>query len=753
MSKKSKEPKESKETGIASEQVQDVALAKALGERYLSYALSTIIARSLPDVRDGLKPVHRRILYAMKNAGNTASKPYRKSAHAVGYVMMHYHPHGDMAIYDALVRMAQDFSMRYPLIDGQGNFGSIDGDNAAAFRYTEARLSTVAETLLTAIDEDAVDFQGTYNGQGQEPLVLPSVFPNLLANGATGIAVGMATTVPPHNVGEICDALRALIRDPELSVAELLKRMPGPDFPTGGMLVESREAIQKSYESGRGTFRLRARWEVETLKGGGYQIVITQIPYQVQKAKLMEKIGDLMGAKKLPLVLDVADESAADIRLVITPRNRSLDDGLVMESLFRQTDLEVRFPLNMNVLDRFQVPRVMSLKEVLQAFLDHRQEVLLRRSTFRQGQIQARLEVLRGLQVAYLNLDAVIQLIRQEDHPKPLLMARWSLTEVQAEAILNMKLRALRKLEEYEITQEIQKLTQEQTALEALLQSPSEQWRVIDEEIKNLKKGFGDPRRTLFGDVPLIPLQNLENPVEVEPVTIVCSAKGWIRTVRGHVKDDSELKYKDGDSGRFVVHALSSDKVIIFAQNGKSYALDVQRLPGGRGQGEPLRLMIDLPQDEDIVTLFPLDPHKISSSPRWLVASSEGKGFLVSPQTFLSQKRGGRQVLTLPSSAKASVCIQAQGDTVAIIGENRKFLVFPLSEIPELTKGRGVTLQKYKHSCLGDVKIFNVSQGLSWVLGTRTRHVDSLKLWQGKRGQVGKIPPVGFPRNNKFQGE
>lgn len=732
--------------------IEEVALDKALGERYLSYAMSTIMARSLPDVRDGLKPVHRRILYAMKASGNSSSKSYRKSANAVGYVMMHYHPHGDQAIYDSLVRMAQDFSMRYPLVDGQGNFGSIDGDNAAAFRYTEARLSVVGEALLEGIDENAINFQPTYNEQNKEPIVLPAAFPNLLANGATGIAVGMATNIPPHNVGEICDALRYLIKSPQAAISNLLTKMQGPDFPTGGVIVEPQTAILKAYETGRGSIRLRARWEVESLKGGLYQIVITEIPYQVQKAKLIEKIADLLNAKKLPLVGDILDESAADIRLVITPKNRTIDDQALMESLFRQTDLETRFNMNMTVLDYDHTPRVMNLREVLQAFLNHRHAVLLRRSEFRLNQIKDRLEVLQGLQIAYLNLDELIKIIRSEEEPKPIIMKRWNLTDLQAESILNMKLRSLRKLEEYQIKSEIDTLAAQQQDLLDLMQDKQRQWHSIDEEVKKIKKQFGDKRRTTFAEAPVINFQTVEEIVEKEPVTIVCSAKGWIRALKGHLQDFSDIKYKDDDQEKFVLKAMSNEKLILFATNGRAYSVDIFKLPGGRGQGEPIRLIIDLPQDEEIIALFPVDTHRMDIHKKWLLAASDGRGFIITQENMVAQTKSGKQLLNVSAQSKAVACIQAEGDSVAIIGTNRKFLIFKLDEIPSLTKGRGVILQKYKNTELADIKVFHLAEGLKWNTGSRVRHMEDMRLWQGKRGQIGKVPPVGFPRTNKFEG-
>lgn len=732
--------------------VEDIGLDKALGERYLSYALSTIMSRSLPDVRDGLKPVHRRILYAMKASGNLSHKPYRKSANAVGYVMMHYHPHGDGSIYDALVRMSQDFSMRYPLVDGQGNFGSIDGDGAAAFRYTEARLSVVGEALLKGIDEECVDFQPTYNEQNREPIVLPSAFPNLLANGAMGIAVGMATNIPTHNVGEICDALRYLIKSPNAGDEALMGKLPGPDFPTGGTIVEPQESLFKTYSTGKGSIRLRANWEVEALKGGLYQIVVTEIPYQVQKAKLIEKVADLMTAKKLPLLADIQDESAADIRIVLTPKNRNVDDLVLMESLFKLTDFETRFNVNMNVLDQDHIPRVMSLRQVLQAFLEHRQEVLLRRSRFRLKQIEHRLEVLHGFAIAYLNLDELIRIIRTEDEPKPLIKEKWSLSEVQAEAILNMKLRSLRKLEEIQIKQEIEDLTKEKASLVRLLEDSPSQWNLIDEELKEIKKKFGDKRRTTFSEAPHVNIEHIEEGVEREPITIVCSEKGWIRSLKGHLKDTSDLKYKDGDREKFILSAMSTDKVIVFGSNGRSYTLDAHKLPSGRGHGEPIRLMIDLPQEEAIAALFALNTQLVEMNQKWVVASSDGRGFVISQENLMAQTKSGKQILNVSGSHKAIICKPVTGDGIALIGSNRKFLIFKVEEIPILTRGRGVILQKYKDARLADLTTFTLSEGLKWQTEKRTRHVEDIRLWLGKRGQIGKLPPVGFPRSNKFDG-
>jgi topoisomerase-4 subunit A len=606
------------------EKILDTDLGEAISERYLSYALSTIMSRSLPDVRDGMKPVQRRLLYAMRQLKLDPETGFKKCARVVGEVIGKYHPHGDQSVYDAMVRLAQDFAVRYPLVDGQGNFGNIDGDNAAAMRYTEARLTDVAAALLDGIDEDTVDFQETYDGEEREPVVLPAAFPNLLANGATGIAVGMATSIPPHNVSELCDGLLYLIRHPNATIAQLVNRIPGPDFPTGGTIVEPRAQIEQAYETGRGSFRLRARWNVEETGRGQYQIVVTEIPFQVQKSKLVEKIADLISDKKLPILQDVRDESSDDVRLVLEPKSRSVDPNVLMESLFKLTELEVRISLNLNVLDKNHVPRVMSLKEALQAYLDHQLEVLLRRSRFRLGKIDHRLEVLGGYLVAYLNLDEVIRIIREEDEPKAVMMRRFKLTDVQAEAILNMRLRALRRLEEMEIRGEYEALSVEKANLEALLADEKKQWARVADDIAAVKERFGAKtklgrRRTDFAEAPVADIVPLEAMIEREPITVICSEKGWIRAMKGHQEQNGEVKYKEGDQGRFWIHAQTTDKLLLFASNGRFYTLGADKLPGGRGHGEPVRLMIDLANDEDIVALFVYQPES-----RLLVASSDG---------------------------------------------------------------------------------------------------------------------------------
>jgi len=732
-------------------EVRPVPLADALGERYLSYALSTIMARSLPDVRDGLKPVHRRLLHAMRELRLNPESGFKKCARIVGDVMGKYHPHGDAAIYDAMVRLAQDFAVRYPLVDGQGNFGNIDGDNAAAMRYTEARMTDVAKRLLEGIDEDAVDFRGTYDGEGDEPVVLPANFPNLLANGAAGIAVGMATSIPPHNVAEICNGLLHLIKFPKATVAKLVDLIPGPDFPTGGVLCENRDAIVEAYKTGRGSFRVRASYEVEKIKGGGYRVIVTGMPYQVQKAKLIEKIAELMHARKLTMLGDVHDESTTEVRLVLEPKSRNVDPEHLMESLFRQTDLESRFSLNMNVLDQGVTPRVMNLREVLQAFLDHRHDVLIRRSKHRLEKIEHRLEVLGGLLIAYLNLDEVIRIIREEDDPKAELIKAFKLTEVQAEAILNMRLRHLRKLEEMEIQNEHDALTEERKGLKKLLKDQKLRWKRVAAEITEMKKAFGPDtelgrRRTELGDAPSAVVIPLEAMIEREPVTVLCSEKGWIRAARGHLEKFGDVKYKEGDRHRFAFHAQTTDKLILFATNGRFYTISVDKLPGGRGFGEPLSLMIDLGNEHNVVALSVHDPEQ-----KLLVASSDGRGFVVAEKDVVAQTRGGKQVLNLGGSAEATACAPFKGDHVAVVGDNRKLLIFPADELPEMTRGRGVILQRFNKGGLADVTSFTMADGLSWQIGDRTRTETKLDNWIGKRAQAGRVVPRGFSKTNRFR--
>jgi topoisomerase-4 subunit A len=729
---------------------QPAQLADILQERYLSYALSTIMARSLPDVRDGLKPVHRRLLYAMRELRLNPTAVFKKCAKIVGDTMGNYHPHGDAAIYDAMVRLAQDFAVRYPLVDGQGNFGNIDGDPPAAYRYTEARLTGIAEALLEGIDEDAVDFRETYSGENSEPVVLPAGFPNLLANGASGIAVGMATNIPPHNVGEICAALLHLIKFPSAGFDKLLSLMPGPDFPTGGELVESAESIAEAYRTGRGSLRLRARWEVEKQKGGTWHIVVTEIPYQVQKGKVHERIADLLLARKLPMLADVRDESAEDIRLVLEPKSRNVDPALLMESLFRHTDLEIRFGLNMNVLDADQTPRVMNLREVLQAFLDHRHEVLKRRTAHRLGKVEQRIEILDGYLIAYLNIDEVIRIVREEDDPKAELMTRFLLTDAQADAILNLRLRRLHKLQEIEIKGEHKALTDERKRLKALLGDEGGRWDIVAGEIRAMRDSFGKdklhgPRRTVLGEPPATVAVPLEAMIEREPVTVVCSQRGWIRALRGHLPEDTDLKYKEGDGARFYLHAETTDKLLVFATNGRFYTLGADKLPGGRGFGEPLNLMLDLGGENDVVAIFVHRPGR-----KLLVAASDGRGFVVEEDGVLAQTRAGRQVLNVSGKVEAVLCVPAEGDSVAVIGRNRKLLVFGLDEVPVMTRGRGVILQRYKDGGLSDARTFTREEGLSWKHGGGERTETKLDGWLGKRAQAGRLPPSGFPRNNKF---
>jgi len=737
----------------AAGEIRTTPLRKALSERYLSYALSTIMARSLPDVRDGLKPVHRRLLYAMRQLKLDPAQGFKKCARIVGDVMGMYHPHGDAAIYDAMVRLAQDFAVRYPLVDGQGNFGNIDGDNPAAMRYTEARLTHVAEALLEGIDDDAVDFRATYDGEGEEPVVLPASFPNLLANGAQGIAVGMATSVPPHNVGELCDALLHLIRYPNATDAKVVELVPGPDLPTGGVIVEPADAILQAYATGRGSFRVRARWAVEKQKGGTWQVVVTEMPYQVAKARVVERIAELLQARKLALLADVRDESSAEVRLVLMPRNRNVAPDMLMESLFRATDLESRVSLNLNVLDATNTPRVMNLREALRAFLDHRHEVLARRARHRLEKIQRRLEILEGYRIAYVNLDEVIRVIREEDEPKAVMMARWRLTDAQAEAILNMRLRALRRLEELAIEAEHGNLSAEAKKIAALLGDEARRWKAIAGEIRDLRTRFGKKtdlgrRRTEMGEPPSGEIVPLEAMIEREPVTVVCSAKGWIRAVKGHIDPASPLKFKEGDSGRFVLHAETTDKVLVFATNGRFYTLGCDKLPGGRGFGEPLRLMIELTNGHDVVRILIHRPGR-----KLLVASSGGRGFVVPEDEVVAQTRNGKAVLKVEGDEEAAVCTPVEGDWAAVLGANRKLVLFPLKEIPEMARGRGVILQRYAKGGLADAKTFRMADGLVCRTGGRHRTFTATELadWKGKRAQAGRLPPAGFPRGNRFE--
>ena len=735
---------------LDSPRIEPVPLADALGERYLAYALSTITSRSLPDVRDGLKPVHRRILYAMRQLKLDPKEGFKKSARVVGDVIGKYHPHGDQSIYDALVRLAQEFAARYPLVDGQGNFGNVDGDNAAAMRYTEARMTEVATALLDGLDEDAVDFRPTYDGSENEPVVLPAAFPNLLANGASGIAVGMATSIPPHNAGELCAALIHLVDKPKATFETLVSLVPGPDFPTGGELVEGPEAVMEAYATGRGSFRVRATWQVEDLGRGTWQIVVTEIPWQVQKSRLVERIAELIETKKLPLLEGVVDESAEDIRLVLQPKSRAVDAPVLMESLFRATELETRASLNLNVLDATGVPRVMNLREALVAFIDHRQVVLQRRSAHRLEKILKRLEVLEGYLIVYLNLDEVIRIIREEDEPKPALMKRFKLTDVQAEAILNMRLRSLRKLEEMELKNEKKALSAERKDLEALLKSDAKQKSALKDEFKATRARFGEKtdlgrRRTRVGKPPAEIEIPIDATIEREPVTVVLSAKGWIRAAKGHGEQVGALRYKEGDRERFRAEAQTTDKLLLFATNGRFYTLACDKLPGGRGYGDPVRLMLDLANDAEILAMFVYHGDR-----KMLVASNQGYGFIVPEEAVFAQTRAGKQVLNVSGDGEAAVARIVEGDHVAVVGDNRKMVIFPLEEMPEMTRGKGVLLQRYKSGGLSDAKTFVLAEGLTWRAGTRSRTETKLENWVGKRSQAGRIAPPGFASNNKF---
>ncbi|CAI8361054.1 MAG: DNA topoisomerase 4 subunit A [SAR116 cluster bacterium MED-G04] len=721
--------------------------ADALSQRYLAYALSTITSRSLPDVRDGLKPVHRRLLYAMRQLKLDPGQGYKKSARVVGDVMGKFHPHGDAAIYDAMVRLAQEFAMRYPLVDGQGNFGNIDGDNAAAMRYTEARMSNVARLLLDGIDEDAVDFRATYDGESEEPVILPAAFPNLLANGAQGIAVGMATSIPPHNVLELADAILHLIRYPNAGHDTISGFVKGPDFPTGGVLVEDPATIAEAYQTGRGSFRVRADWTVEKEKGGAWKIIVTAIPYQVQKSRLVEKMAEMLNDKKLPVLADIRDESAEDLRLVLEPKSRRIDPVLMMESLFKLTDLESRVSLNLNVLDASGKPGVLSLKSALLEWIDHRLVVLQRRSRYRLGKIASRLEVLEGYLVVYLNLDEVIAIIREEDNPKTRLMERFGLNENQANAILDMRLRSLRKLEEMEIRGEREKLEEEKTGLTSLLADEDQQRRSVARDVKSLKTDFAriDQRRTRLDSVPEVEGDPMDMLVEKEPITVICSEKGWIRAAKGHLASDAEVKFKEGDGPAFMVHAETTDRILVAADNGRFYTLSADKLPGGRGFGEPVSLMVELGADTTIINLFPARGGEI------LIVADTGHGFITATDQVMAQTRNGKQVLTLPKGVKAAVARPAIGDMVAVVGSNRKLLVFPRDDLPVMGRGRGVMLQRYRDGTLGDARCFNRADGLSWVQsGGRNRTEPDTTPWQGKRGSAGRVAPTGFPRPARF---
>ena len=738
------------------DRILDTPFDTALGDRYLVYALSTITARSLPDLRDGLKPVHRRLLWAMRLLKLDPSQGYKKCARVVGDVIGKYHPHGDQSVYDALVRLAQDFALRYPLVDGQGNFGNIDGDNAAAMRYTEARLTAAASELMDGLDEASVAFRTTYNGEEEEPEVFPGLFPNLLANGSSGIAVGMATSIPPHNAAEILDAALALLADPDLPGAALMQWVNGPDFPTGGVCVEPAASIAESYATGRGSFRLRARWRKEDLGQGTWRIIIEEIPYQVVKGKLIEALAELVTEKKLPILGDIDDESDARIRIIIEPRSRNVDPDVLMESLFKLTDLEVRASLNMNVLDHGR-PGVLSLKQVIAKWLVHQREVLIARSQYRLDKIDARLDILGGLLIAYLNLDEVIRIIREEDDAKASLIATFELTATQAEAILNMRLRSLRKLEEMEITKENKALTAESRGLRALIASPAQQTERLARDLAALRQLYGPDtvlgqRRTTITTAPNVKLLSIEDMMDKEPLTIITSAKGWVRALKGHadLAAGDAVKFKEGDGPGFAFHAHTTDKIIVAASDGRFYTLGADKLPGGRGFGEPLRLMIDLGEGVEIITMMAWRPET-----KLLVAASDGRGFIVESADILAETRKGRQVLNPKDKARLAIVrvLAPDEDMIAVIGENRKLLVFGCDELPVMGRGQGVALQKYKDGGLSDARGFVMAEGLSWAMGgttARTRTDSDLSFWKGARGSAGRLPPTGFPRDNRF---
>jgi len=742
---------------VKDDDIHPEPLAEALSQRYLAYALSTITQRALPDARDGLKPVHRRILYGMRLLRLQPEGAFKKSAKIVGDVMGAFHPHGDQAIYDALVRLAQDFATRYPLVDGQGNFGNVDGDSAAAYRYTEARMTEAAELIMEGLDEDAVDFKPNYDGADREPAVMPAGFPNLLANGASGIAVGMATNIPPHNLGELCGAMVALIENPNTRDATLLKFVKGPDFPTGGILMDGPETIAEAYRTGRGSFRVRSRWRKEEGARGVYQIVVDQIPYQIQKAKLIERIAELIEQKKLPLLDDVRDESAEDIRIVLVPKSRTVEAELLMEQLFRQSDLETRFSLNMNVLDSGLIPRVMSLKDALQAFINHRRDVLERRSRHRLEKIAARLDILEGYLIVYLDLDKVIRIIRTEDEPKPKLIKAFKLTETQAEAILNMRLRSLRKLEEMEIRREHENLTKEQKDLKKLLGSEKLKDEKLIEEVREIDAKFGlkteiGKRRTKIADAREVEkvsnlaeeAANIETAVEKEPITVVCSQKGWVRSFKGHVEETNDVKYREGDRGRFWIHAQTTDKLMVFATDGRFFTIDCSRLPGGRGNGEAIRTFIDLPPDADVVTMFPFVGGR-----KLLVASTTGHGFIVGEDDCVAQTKSGKRVMNVKVGAEAAVCRMVDGDSIAVVGENRKMVIFPIGELPEMARGQGNYLQRYKDGGLLDATTFTWKEGLK-DQNNRLFEPSELKDWKGARAQAGRLVPRGWAKSGKF---
>ncbi|UXM93923.1 DNA topoisomerase IV subunit A [Bartonella sp. HY329] len=736
------------------EHIEKVGLKSALEERYLAYALSTIMHRALPDVRDGLKPVHRRIIHAMRLLRLFPDQGYAKCARIVGDVMGKFHPHGDASIYDALVRLAQDFAVRYPLIDGQGNFGNIDGDGAAAMRYTEARMTEVSTLLLEGITENAIDFRPTYNEEDEEPIVLPGAFPNILANGSSGIAVGMATSIPPHNVAELCDAALHIIAHPDATSDDLIQFIPGPDFPTGGILVEPTQSIAESYRTGRGSFRLRSRWHKEEGARGSYVIVVTEIPYQVQKARLIEKTAELLIQRKLPLLEDIRDESAEDIRIVLEPKNRSVDPEILMESLFKLTDFETRISLNLNVLTLGKIPNVLSLDQTLKQWLEHRKEVLIRRTQYRLKEIEKRLELLSGYLIAYLNLDEIIRIIREEDEPKKQLIATFNLTDNQAEAILNMRLRSLRKLEEVEIRTEFDKLTVEKQELEELIASNVRQWKAISSEVSKVKWIFSQntdlgKRRTSFEKAPDHDIDDIQQAmIEKEPITIVVSEKGWLRALKGHISDYSSLSFKEGDSLKLAFPAQTTDKILVLSTGGKFYTIAANSLPGGRGHGEPIRILVDMDNDQDILTAF---VHEADT--KLLITSHLGHGFIVPENDVIATTRKGKQVMNVKAPDEAASCIRVNGDSVAIVGENRKLLVFPIEQIAEMSRGKGVRLQRYRDGGMSDIITFNLDDGLTWKDSADrsfVRSKEELIEWIGNRAGAGRMVPKGFPRSGKF---
>ncbi|OYY68454.1 DNA topoisomerase IV subunit A [Sphingomonas sp. 28-63-12] len=740
----------------------DAPFDSALSERYLVYAMSTITARSLPDVRDGLKPVHRRLLWAMRLLKLDPAQGYKKCARVVGDVIGKYHPHGDQSVYDAMVRLAQDFALRYPLVDGQGNFGNIDGDNAAAYRYTEARLTQVAIDLMDGLDENATDLKPTYNGEEEEPELFPGLFPNLLANGASGIAVGMATSIPPHNAAELIEAALLLIDDPTADDSAIMTKIAGPDFPTGGLVVDSAVSIAETYATGRGSFRVRARWHIEDLGRGTWNAIVSEIPYGIQKGKLIEAIAAIINDKKLPILADVRDESDSEVRIVIEPRSRTVDADMLMESLFRLSDLEVRVPLNLNVLDARRTPRVMSLREALTAWLDHQFIVLQRKSQHRLDKIADRVELLDGYIIAFLNLDRVIEIIRTEDEPKPIMIVEFALNDRQAEAILNMRLRSLRRLEEMQLRKERDTLQEERAGLEALLGSDARQRTRMKKDLGKLLVRYGQDtklgkRRTTVAEAAPARDIPLEAMIDREPITVILSQRGWIRAMKGHIDLASKngagteaLKFKEGDGPAFAFHAQTTDKILLAAETGRFYTLGADKLPGGRGFGEPVRLMIDLDGEAGIVDLFPA-----SRSERHLVAASDGRGFIVKTADLLAETRKGKTVVTPRAGARMFRVkpIDPLADYVGVIGDNRRLLVFPIAELPEMARGQGVQLQRYRDGGLADVTSFVFAQGLSWAMGGdsgRTRSEPDMGPWRAARGAAGRMPPNGFPRDNLF---